>query len=393
MLALRKRRLPPAPGRLEGAVPAALDDHPTPALHSFNDFVKGLNLWYFGGGKTLSCRRQSGAANWVSDCNYRSAMPSSFKTLPLAVILCCGVLRCQPPAPNPADALFQSAVGQLSQGRYQEAEESFRKLAELEPTTSRGMLGIAEVWTAQKKEGDALRMLQAEAGKYPARPELHFGIGNLAMRTAQYDLAIAEFLLVLDRVDRNSKGAADLYLRMGEAYRRKGDLDFAIAVLGHAQTLQPANPAILTALAFTLESAGQRQAAGDQYRKILELDPKNALALNNLAFMLADSGTDPGLALAYAHRARQLLPNEPTITDTLGWVYLKLNRPEDAITLFREVVQKDPRRAAYRYHLAAALELKGDHAEARKESEAALKSNPSKDEEEKIHELLRKIRE
>ena len=320
-------------------------------------------------------------------------MPSSFKTLPLAVILCCGVLRCQPPAPNPADALFQSAVGQLSQGRYQEAEESFRRLAELEPTTSRGMLGIAEVWTAQKKEGDALRMLQAEAGKYPARPELHFGIGNLAMRSAQYDLAIAEFLLVLDRVDRNSKGAADLYLRMGEAYRRKGDLDFAIAALGHAQTLQPANPAILTTLAFTLESAGQRQAAGDQYRKILELDPKNALALNNLAFMLADSGTDPGLALAYAHRARQLLPNEPTITDTLGWVYLKLNRPEDAITLFREVVQKDPRRAAYRYHLAAALELKGDHAEARKESEAALKSNPSKDEEEKIHELLRKIRE
>src|ERR1035441_8897686 len=40
---------------------------------------------------------------------------------------------------------------------------------------SRGMLGIAEVWTAQKKEGDALRMLQAEAGKYPARPALHFG--------------------------------------------------------------------------------------------------------------------------------------------------------------------------------------------------------------------------
>src|ERR1039458_4978293 len=32
---------PPAPGRLEGAVPAAFDDHPTPALHSFNDFEIG----------------------------------------------------------------------------------------------------------------------------------------------------------------------------------------------------------------------------------------------------------------------------------------------------------------------------------------------------------------
>ena len=106
--------------------------------------------------------------------------------------------------------------------------------------------------------------------------------------------------------------------------------------------------------------------------------------------MLAD--TDPTLALAYAHRARQLFPNEAPIADTSGWVYFKLKRADEAISLFREVVQKEPRQATYRYHLAAALELKGDHVEARKESEAALKSNPSKDDEEKINELLRNLR-
>jgi tetratricopeptide (TPR) repeat protein len=296
------------------------------------------------------------------------------------------------PATNPADTLFQSAMNQLSQGKYQDSEASFRKLADLEPTTSRGILGVAEVWAAQKKNEDALRLLQTEAEKYPARPELHFGIGNLALRTAQYDLAIAEFQRVLDRVDRNSKGAAELYFRMGEAYRLKGDLDFAISLLQQAQTLQPGNPAILNVLASLLESAGQRQAAGDQYRKLLEIDRNNGLALNNLAYLLADTGGDTGLALAYAHRARQLFPKEPTIADTLGWVYLKLNRAEDSIPLFREVVQTDPSRATYRYHLAAALEMHGDHAEARRESETALKSNPSKDDEQKIRELLQKIK-
>jgi len=98
------------------------------------------------------------------------------------------------------------------------------------------------------------------------------------------------------------------------------------------------------------------------------------------------------LALAYAHRARQLFPNELTIMDTLGWVYFKLNRADDAIPLFREIVQKNPRNATYRYHLAAALELKGSHAEARRESEEALKSNPSKNVEQKINDLLRTIR-
>jgi tetratricopeptide (TPR) repeat protein len=318
-------------------------------------------------------------------------MQSISKTLPLVLILINGVLRGEQAAPTQADTLFQSAAAKLSQGKYQDAEESFRKLSELEPATSRGILGVAEVWIAQKKIDDALRLLQEESAKYPTRPDLHFGIGNLALRTGKYDLAIAEFQLVLDRVDHTSKNTAEIYLRMGDAYRLKGDLDFAIAVLQQAQTLQPANVVILNALAFTLESAGQRQAAADQYRKILELDPKSAIALNNLAFILADTGSDPTLALAYAHRARQLFPNEPTIIDTLGWVYLKLNRADDAIPLFREVVQKNPERATYRYHLAAALELKGSHAEARRESEAALKSNPSKDDEQKINELLRTI--
>ena len=295
----------------------------------------------------------------------------------------------QTATPTPADTLFQSAAAQLSQGKFQDAEESFRKLSEIEPTTSRGILGLAEAWIAQKRPDDALRLLRAEADKYPARSDLHFGIGNLALRTARYDLAIAEFQIVLDRIDRNSKGAADLYLRMGDAYRLKGDLEFAIAVFQHAQALQPANLVIVNALAFTLESAGRRQPAAEQYRKMLELDPKNGTALNNLAFILAD--TDAALALAYAHRARQLFPNEPNIADTLGWVYLKLKRADDAIPLFRDVVQKSPSNAAYRYHLAAGFALKGSHAEARREAETALKSNPSKDDEQKLNELLRKL--
>jgi len=313
------------------------------------------------------------------------------RTFTLTFILLTGAIYGQQEASNTADTLFQSAVAQLSEGKYQDAEASFRKLAELEPATSRGILGIADVWAAQKKDDEALRLLQDEAAKHPERPDLHFGLGNLALRAAKYDLAIAEFQLVLDRIDRNSKGAAEVYLRMGEAYRLKGDLDFAISILRQAQTLQPSSPVILNTLAFTLESAGQRQPAADQYRKILELDPKNGIAMNNLAFILADTDTDPTLALAYALRARQLFPNEPTIVDTLGWVYLKLNRADDAIPLFREILQKTPSHATYRYHLAAALELKGDHAEAKRESEAALKSTPSKEDAQKITELLRKI--
>jgi len=312
-----------------------------------------------------------------------------FRSFSLVLILLTGNLHGQEAAPPSPDTLFQSALSQLQQGKYPDAEASFRKLSELEPGSSRGILGIAEVWGAQKKGDDAIGLLQAESAKYPARSELHYGIGNLALLTAKYDLAISEFQFVLDRVDRNAKEAGEIYLRMGEAYRLKGDLEFAANIFKKAQGLQPSNLIIINALAATLEMSGQRKLAAEQYRKMLDLDPKNGVALNNLAFMLAD--TDGALALAYALHARQLFPNEPTVIDTLGWVYLKSNRTDDAIPLFRDALQKNPGNAAYRYHLAAALEQKGAHAEAREEAEAALKSNPSKDDAQKINELLRTI--
>jgi tetratricopeptide (TPR) repeat protein len=295
------------------------------------------------------------------------------------------------PDASAADTLFQRGLARLSQGKYQDAEDTFRRVIELEPANSRGILAIAQVYLVQKKVDEALRFLQSEAEKSPARLELRLAIGNVALESAKYDLAIAEFQRVLDSIDKNGKGASELYFRMAETYRRKGDLDFSVALLQQAQKLQPDNIGISNALAVALETSGHSQAAESEFRKILESDPNNALAMNNLAFLLADEGRDLDIALAYIHRARQLAPNETAVADTLGWVYLKMNRPEDAVTIFREIVQKVPGSADYRYHLGAALKRNGDHAAARKELETALRSSPSKDSEEKIRALLQTI--
>ena len=317
-------------------------------------------------------------------------MPCHCRALFPVFLLAFGAAVCAQESSS-ADTLFQSGVARLSEGKYADAEEAFRKVSELEPGKARGAMALAQVYLVQKKNDEALQLLQAEASKRPAPPDLHVAIGAVAMRVGKYDLAIAEFQTVLDTIDKTSKAAGDLYFRMAEAYRQKGDLDFSIAALQQAQKLQPENMVITGTLGFELMTAGQGQAAEAQYRRVMEADPKNALAINNLAFLLADEGRDLDMALAYAHRARQLAPDELTIADTMGWVYLKMNRLQDAIAIFRDIVQKDPRRAAYRYHLATALEQSGNPAAAKTELEAASKSNPSHDDELKIAALLRKI--
>ena len=67
--------------------------------------------------------------------------------------------------------------------------------------------------------------------------------------------------------------------------------------------------------------AGNSAAAIAQYRKVLEKDSRNLMALNGLAYLLADQANQPDEALQYAQQAKELAPNNAAVDDTLGWVY------------------------------------------------------------------------
>ncbi|MBL8293837.1 MAG: tetratricopeptide repeat protein, partial [Bryobacterales bacterium] len=143
--------------------------------------------------------------------------------------------------------------------------------------------------------------------------------------------------------------------------------------------------------AMTLEAAGRKGEVRPVYEQIIKLAPDNAVALNNMAFLLAESGQDLDQALTYAQRAKQQLPNNLDVADTLGWVYIKKNLSDDAIKIFRDLVLQKPDNATWRYHLALALFQKGDKLQAKKELEVALKTKRNSEEEQKIKELLGRI--
>ena len=293
--------------------------------------------------------------------------------------------------PNSTDSLFQLGVVDLAEGKYKDAEDSFRKDYSLEPANSRGLMGLIEVFMAENKEDQAIQLLQDEEKKYPNRVDYHVALGNTAVRAGKYDLAITEFQKVADSLGPNSKAAADIYLRIGETYRRKGDLNGAIASLQKARNMAPENTVILSTLALALDSSGRKQEARVAYEQCLKLDPRNGVALNNLAYLLTENNGDLDQALTYAQRAKQLLPALNEISDTLGWIYLKKQLTDNAVETFKEIVQKQPTHSTYRYHLGMAYAQKGDRLKAIQELREAAKNHPPKDEEDKIKQLLQKL--
>lgn len=293
--------------------------------------------------------------------------------------------------PNSADAYFQLGVVNLAENKYKEAEESFRKAYQLNPANSRGLMGVVETFMAQNKPDQAIQLLQGETQKAPQRTDYRIALGNTAVRAGRYDMAIGEFQQVLKMLDAKSRAAGDVQLRLGETYRRKGDLNNSIVYLQKAREIMPENAIVVSTLALTLDSAGRRAEAKVAYEQTLKLDPSNGVALNNLAFLMAESGADLDQALTFAQRAKQVLPNLLEVSDTLGWIYLKKNLSDNAIEIFNDLVKREPNHSTYRYHLGMALTQKGDKPRAMRELEQALKNNPPKEEAGKIKALMARI--
>jgi tetratricopeptide (TPR) repeat protein len=119
--------------------------------------------------------------------------------------------------------------------------------------------------------------------------------------------------------------------------------------------------------------------------------PSQPVALNNVAYILAQQGGDPDRALDLAKKAAQNAKDSAEIQDTLGWAYLKRNQPDEAAAAFRTALRANPNDATFHYHLGMALLPIGQREAAIQEFQTALENNPPRSVEMEIRELLKKI--
>ncbi len=301
---------------------------------------------------------------------------ATFLLLPVAA----GFLRAQEPTAQHLDPLFEAGRTALDAKRYDEAYEDFRKCQEAYPyPTNRGLMGMVEVRMAQGRNNDAIALLEAQVAIHPDVP-LKLALGNILVRSGNYARALNLF--------QSMEPTGDLYIRMGETYRRMGQYDDAIAALRKAKESMPESVMAVSTLALTLEQSGHFEEAARGYRDTLALSPNNGIALNNLAYLVAEQGGDLDVALNYARRARQAIPQEPNVDDTLGWIYLKRQQTTEAIAAFRTAYNQKPAEPAFRTHLAQAIEQRGDTSKEADELKLLLREPSSPANDERVRVLL-----
>src|SRR5262249_1848281 len=148
------------------------------------------------------------------------------------------------------------------------------------------------------------------------------------------------------------------YLLLAQLYVASNRQEEAIQKLNTFAEQNKSIPALMQ-LAGIHEQLKNFSAARDTYEKILAINGNFAIALNNLAIHYSEQLGQPDKAYEFAKKARDAAPNEPHISDTLGWISFKRGDYRGALPRLQESASKldDP---VIQYHLGMAQYMLGD---------------------------------
>jgi Tfp pilus assembly protein PilF len=359
-------------------------------------------------------------------------------------------------APDSPDVLQALGALQLARGQLQAATEYAEKKVSLYPTDISGHLLLARTLALGKKNSEAEQQFKTALQLAGNNPEVFTEFGqfyastnNAKMAEVQYQNAlrasstympaIANLMALYERSGQTAKTQALIeqfvqsnpndsvghslygqlllkhkdmdrakseleraiqlnpkdttsYLQLGGIYQAKGDTDGAIGIFSKILQQQPNSAAVQLVLGNLYLDKHDYKSAKSYYEQAINNDPTLGVAAGNLAYLYTIDGGNLDVALSYAQKAKQLLPEVPAITDTLGWVLYKRSNYDSALPLLQECVQKDPQHAAFRYHLGMALMQSGKKDPAKRELEAALRlklAPPDSDEAKKALDQLR----
>jgi tetratricopeptide (TPR) repeat protein len=320
------------------------------------------------------------------------------------------------------DILYVGVLSSFSLSQKDKASAYTDALKKIAPDTWASLHSQSLVALSRKDRKTAYDAAERAMTLFPQRPQalalyadiapsvitLKQTIGRISSICSQNETASCH--MILSRLMESSGDVDNALFQLKEAAKLESDnasLAHAIAqfyvrhnmikkAMDEYEALVNKKPNDLKAafmLAQLNQSQGNFKDAKKVYVYIMERDPKNVLAANNLAWILADSGspTDLTEALRLAQIAKEKFPEDPRIADTLGYVYLKKGLVQNSLGQFQLALEKMPKEPTINSHMAMALVQLSRKPEARRYAEAALGSKAPFAERDQTQDLLRKI--
>jgi tetratricopeptide (TPR) repeat protein len=276
---------------------------------------------------------------------------------------------------SPSSADVQTWLGLLrtNQRDITRAREAFDRAQSLQPTSPVALVGQISGDLAVQNYDAARAKVESALRENPRDARLLVLAANTYVAVADLPKAEATYKTLLE-VDPNN---IEAFTKLGVIYHTQRRLEEAKRAYQELASHHARPFAAMTFLGMLYEMQNNIPEAKSHYQRALEIEPRAAVAANNLAWIYAEADENLDLALELAQTAKAELPNSPEVNDTLGWVYYKRGLGTLAVTFLEEASRQGPPSAGTHYRLGLAYVKNGDTVKGRASLEQALKLNPT----------------
>jgi tetratricopeptide (TPR) repeat protein len=294
-------------------------------------------------------------------------------------------------------AILYQQLGMLYRDvqNFQAAIYTFQELGHLgEEEDRRARLLIMDTYRLAKDMPKALQAGRDAMAKYPNDSSIKASVALLMGENGQTDEAVK-------LLQGDLKGGPDdreTYLNLSQVYERGRRYDDAEQAARKAEAFakEPQdNEVAWLMLGAVYERQKQYDKAEDEFKKVLQVNPKNAQVLNYYGYMLADRGVRLDEAHDLIQRAVDLEPFNGAYLDSLGWAYYKQGKLDEAEAMLRKAVEHEPHDPTIRSHLGDVFAKQGRTDEAAAEWEKSLaewhRALPADLESDKVAEVEKKL--
>ena len=287
-------------------------------------------------------------------------------------------------APREPRGPYLLGVALLAQGKRTEARDEFARALALSPGFVEPLSQLVSLDLAARQSDVALARVTKQIPIVPGSAAHQMLLGQVHI--ARNESRAAETaLLKAAELDPRLTGP---YLALGQLYAQTGRHEEALAKLTEARRSNPQDLGLVMASGIIHELTGDIPKAREAYEKVLAINPRFAPAANNLAWLHSEHGGEREKALALAQTAKDVAPDDPRISDTLGWILYRRGAYQRALALLQESAARLPDNPQVQYHLGMAYAQAGNHASARKALTAAVNSPVNFQGKEEAREIL-----
>jgi len=250
---------------------------------------------------------------------------------------------------------------------------TYEHLLTLDPNDYGAALLLADVYMAvdnPSKSEELIRRYRAQIEDAQNRRQFSIALAVVMFKSDRSSEARQEVEAALEGTQKDTQTLVALSNAIAATFQPEAQ-QLAEKLLRDAVAKEPKSASALISLAVLYQLTDKSAEAAELYERVLQIQPNNSVAMNNLAWIVCEDRQDPDGGLKLAERALALdPPNLIDVLDTRGVAYYRLGLFTDAVSDFERCIelaaQKRTGSSTHHFHFARALAKLG-------ETEAALR--------------------